>query len=102
MSPCRACGKDISQEAAACPLCGCKRPTYQSWLAHRQKRIGAAVVAVFLGCLTSYVGMQAGPDWVMALGAILFVGGLGIAVSDFVGLVWTIGSGNWELSASRK
>jgi hypothetical protein len=102
MSPCRACGKDISQEASTCPLCGCKRPTYQSWLAHRQKRIGAAIASFLLGCFVSYVGVTSGPDWVMALGAILFVGGLGIGVSDLVGLIWTIGSGKWQLSASRK
>jgi hypothetical protein len=101
MVPCRSCNKDISEEAAKCPLCGCKLPTHRSWVSAKLNRIGLAFVATLLGVFLLYVGVTGDNNWVPAIGSVLAVGGLGLFLSGSISFAWTSMRGNWQSAASR-
>ncbi len=101
MVPCRSCKNDVSEQAATCPLCGCKKPTYQSWKSAALRQINLAAIAFIVGCFLLYVGVQGDNNWVPALGCLFTVVGLGKFVSGVVGLTWTATRGNWQSAANR-
>jgi hypothetical protein len=109
MLACRECQKVISAEAERCPQCGCKYPTYQSFVSGRERQIAIWLAALIIGACLFFKGFYVGalvnnPN----VGVALTAGGFGlgiiaapILVGQAIALAWHRTFGDWKTAAAR-